>query len=144
MSYLVVGPFVFKRVCLLHQIVVIIALNCALLSQKVNAHEDNLSFKVLEWGIYVSTVISNKRLVSSCPVLLVGKTLLKFIYSEMATKFCEIFPLILTTVHTFKSKGKISQNFVAFSECMNFICTLCIHSVEFVQLNLVDAESLSF
>ena len=133
----------FKRVCLLHQIVVIIALNCALLSQKVNAHEDNLSFKVL--GVrYLSTVISNKRLVSSCPVLLVGKTLLKFIYSEMATKFCEIFPLILTTVHTFKSKGKISQNFVAFSECMNFICTLCIHSVEFVQLNLVDAESLSF
>ena len=75
---------------------------------------------------------------------LVGKTLLKFIYSEMATKFCEIFPLILTTVHTVKSKWKISQNFVAFSECMNFICTLCIHSVEFVQLNLVDAESLSF
>ena len=119
---LVVGSFVFKRVCLLHQIVVFIALNCALLSQKVNAHEDNLSFKVLglEWGIYLSTVISNKRLVSSCPVLLVGKTLLKFIYSEMGTKFCEIFPLILTTVHTVKSKWKISQNFVAFSECMNF------------------------
>ena len=26
--------------------------------------------------------------------------LLKFIYSEKATKFCEIFPLLLTTVHT--------------------------------------------
>ena len=46
--------------------------------------------------------------------------LVKFIYSEMATKFCEIFPLILTAVHTVKSKGKISQNFVAFSEYMNF------------------------
>ena len=46
---------------------------------------------------------------------------LKFIYSEEATKFCEIFPLFLTTVHTVKSKGKISQNFVAFSENMNFI-----------------------
>ena len=43
----------------------------------------------------------------------------KFIYSEKAkgekaTKFCEIFPLLLTTVHTVKSKGKIilwpSQN----------------------------------
>ena len=45
---------------------------------------------------------------------------LKFIYSEKATKFCEIFPLLLTTVHTVKSKGKISQNFVAFSEYMNF------------------------
>ena len=42
--------------------------------------------------------------------------LIKFIYSEKATKFCEIVPLLLTTVHTVKSKGKISQNFVAFSE----------------------------
>ena len=41
---------------------------------------------------------------------------LKFIYSEKATKFCKIFPLLLTSVHTVKSKGKISQNFVAFSE----------------------------
>ena len=46
--------------------------------------------------------------------------LLKFIYSEKATRFCEIFPLLLTTVHTVKCKGKISQNFVAFSEYMNF------------------------
>ena len=46
--------------------------------------------------------------------------LLKFIYSEKATKFWEIFTLILTTVHTVKSKMKISQNFVAFSEYMNF------------------------
>ena len=45
---------------------------------------------------------------------------IKFIYSEKATKFCEIFTLLLTTVHTFKSKVKISQNFVAFSEYMNF------------------------
>ena len=35
----------------------------------------------------------------------------KFIYSEKATKTYEIFPLLLTTVHTVKSKGKISQNF---------------------------------
>ena len=46
--------------------------------------------------------------------------ILKFIYSEKATKFCEIFPLLLTAVHTVKSKGKISQNFVAFLEYMNF------------------------
>ena len=45
---------------------------------------------------------------------------IKFIYSEKATIFCEIFPLLLTTVHTVKSKGKILQNFVAFSEYMNF------------------------
>ena len=35
--------------------------------------------------------------------------ILKFMFSEKATKFCEIFPLLLTTVHT-----------VAFSEYMNF------------------------
>ena len=40
--------------------------------------------------------------------------LLKFIYSEKATKFCEIFPLLLTTVHSVKIKGKILQNFVAY------------------------------
>ena len=45
---------------------------------------------------------------------------LKFLYSEEATKFCEIFPLLLTVCTIVKSKGKISQNFVAFSEYMNF------------------------
>ena len=45
---------------------------------------------------------------------------IKFIYSEKAAKFCEIFPLLLTIVHTVKSKGKILQSFVAFSEYMNF------------------------
>jgi hypothetical protein len=44
----------------------------------------------------------------------------KFIYSEKSTKFCEIFLLLLTTVHTVKSKEKISQNCVAFSEYMTF------------------------
>ena len=51
-------------------------------------------------------------------------THLKFIYSEKATKFCEIFTLLLTTVHTVKSKKKISQNFMALSEYMNFITLL--------------------
>ena len=44
----------------------------------------------------------------------------KFIYSEKATKFCKISTLLLTTVHTVKSKVEISENFVAFSEYMNF------------------------
>ena len=48
----------------------------------------------------------------------------KFIYSEKATKFCEIFPLLLTVSTVVKSKGKISQNFVTFSEYMNFISTM--------------------
>ena len=45
---------------------------------------------------------------------------LKFIYSEKATKFCEIFTLLLSYVVPVKSKVKILQNFVAFSEYMNF------------------------
>ena len=44
----------------------------------------------------------------------------KFIYSEKATKFCEIFTLLLYYVVPVKSKVKILQNFVAFSEDMNF------------------------
>ena len=44
----------------------------------------------------------------------------KFIYSEKATKYCEIFTLFLTVCTVVKSKVKIWQNFVAFSEYMNF------------------------
>jgi hypothetical protein len=46
--------------------------------------------------------------------------LIKFIYSEKATKFCKIFTLLLPYVVPVKSKVKISQSFVAFSEYMNF------------------------
>ena len=45
---------------------------------------------------------------------------IKFIYSEKAKKFCKIFTLLLTVCTVVKSKVKISQNFVAFSEYMNF------------------------
>ena len=44
----------------------------------------------------------------------------KFIYSEKATKFCEISTLLLSYVVPVKSKVEILQNFVAFSEYMNF------------------------
>ena len=50
--------------------------------------------------------------------------LLKFVYSEKATKFCEISTLLLSTVHTDNSKVEISQNFVAFSEYMNFTANM--------------------
>ena len=46
--------------------------------------------------------------------------IVKFIYSEKATKFCKIFTLLLSYVVSCKSKVKILQNFVAFSEYMNF------------------------
>ena len=44
----------------------------------------------------------------------------KFIYSEKATNFCEISTVDLSYVVTVKSTVEISQNFVAFSEYMNF------------------------
>ena len=60
----------------------------------------------------------------------VAQIYLKFIYSEKATKFCEIFPLHLTVCTVVKCKGKISQNFVAFSEYMSFTIFPHIDSVE--------------
>ena len=45
----------------------------------------------------------------------------KFIYSEKATNFCEISTVNLSYVVMVKSTVEISQNFVAFSEYMNFI-----------------------
>ena len=53
----------------------------------------------------------------------IKKFQLKFIYCEKAAKFSEISTLLLTTVHTVKSKVEILQNFVAFSEYMNFTYT---------------------
>ena len=44
---------------------------------------------------------------------------LKFIYSEKATKFCEISTLPILCIVS-QSKVEISQNIVAFSEYMNF------------------------
>ena len=46
--------------------------------------------------------------------------MIKFMYSEKATYFCEISTLDLSYVVTVKSTVEISQNFVVFSEYMNF------------------------
>ena len=46
--------------------------------------------------------------------------ILKFIYSEKATKFYEIFTLLLTGTTYDKINVKSSQTFMAFSEYMNF------------------------
>ena len=46
--------------------------------------------------------------------------LIKFIYSEKATKFCKISNLLLPVCTVDKSKVEISQNFVALSEYTSF------------------------
>ena len=58
-------------------------------------------------------------------------------YSEKATKFCEIFTLLLSYVVPVKSKT--SQSFVAFSENMNF--TYRPNLVCFVIMLYVDDSS---
>ena len=47
-------------------------------------------------------------------------SIIKFIYSEKAQTLCEISTLDLFYLVTVKSRVKITQNFVAFSEYMNF------------------------
>ena len=59
-------------------------------------------------------------MVQKCSFLYRTRAIIKFIYSEKATKFCEIFTLLLSYVVPVKSKVKISKNFAAFSEYMNF------------------------
>ena len=57
------------------------------------------------------------------PMLMLMKLLnakVKFKYSEKAIKFCKISTLDLSCVVRVKSRVKILQNFVAFSEYMNF------------------------
>ena len=49
-----------------------------------------------------------------------SRSTLTLIYSENVTKFCEISTLDLSYVVTVNSLVEISQNFVAFSEYMNF------------------------
>ena len=44
----------------------------------------------------------------------------RFIYSEKTTNFCEISTLVLSYVVPVKSKVEILQNYVAFSDYMNF------------------------
>ena len=78
-------------------------------------------------------------------LILCKNSLVKFIYSEKATKFCEIFTLLLTTVHTVKSKVKLSQNFVAFSEYMNFtnLFTQCTYFFLVCNCNFDQSERAS-
>ena len=52
-----------------------------------------------------------------------------FIYSEKATKVSEISTLLLSYVVPVKSKVEISQNFVAFSEKLNFNYHQCDHHI---------------
>ena len=71
-------------------------------------------------------------------------SLLKFLYSEKATKFCKISCLLLSYVVPVKSKVDISQNFVAFSEYMSFMKKVCALSFVFLLQRIMElAENLA-
>ena len=70
--------------------------------------------KYIEWN---SSEIKVSVFIKNCFLLI------KFIYSEKATNFCQISTVDLSYVVTVKSTVEISQNFVAFSEYMNFTKT---------------------
>ena len=94
-----------------------------------NAHPKNWSLgqrKQKAKSIWLSTKILYWKRKNNSNQLLYEKysiwymLLVKFIYSEKATKFCKIPTLLLSYVVPVKSKVEISQNCMAFSEYMNF------------------------
>ena len=85
------------------------------------------------WKYYYNKAIKSSFQIHIPRQLLLSQLLqVKFIYSENATKFCEIFPLLLSYVVPLKSKVEILQNFVAFPEYSQFIAPEI-----FIQLPLV-------
>ena len=87
---------------------------------------------------------TDRRKPSSFCILLQGhekavkSSCVKFIYSEKATKFCKIFPLILTVCTVVKNKGNISQNFVAFSDYMIFIMARVWYTNPITNIDLIQ------
>ena len=86
----------------------------------------SLYFKIIILGgssAQVSKLWRSKKLQSiEITIFLALARKLKFICSEKATKFFEIFTFLLSYLVPVKSKIKISQSFVAFLEYMNFNC----------------------
>ena len=66
-------------------------------------------------------------------------------YSEKATKFCEIFTLLWSYVVSVQSKVKISLTFVAFSEYMSFMYVCMVNCLYVSMIRpWIDAVSILF
>ena len=72
----------------------------------------NLKLDLKLVNLPIRLKISGKNIMQGKYNVYLVVCLVKFIYSEKATKFCEIFPLLLTTVNTVKSKGKFRKIFI--------------------------------
>ena len=71
-------------------------------------------------GTIIDIAMNNNPNNSSEGMFLDWWNTIEFIYSEKATKFCEISTSYLSYLLPVRELVEISQNFVAFSECMNF------------------------
>ena len=105
--------------------------------------EKNFEFtSVSEWKnfrrqMHSKYLVSDQNIYLYKKARLIFKKTLQFVYSEKTTKFCKISTLFLSTVHTDKSEVEISQNFVAFSEYMNF----SYHLMQQQKLYFLDKNS---
>ena len=77
-------------------------------------------------------------------ILETDPNLLKFIYSEKATKFCKISTIDLSYVVPVKSTVEISQNFVAFSEYMNFMNQSILYKVGMKKKHYVIIDAIEY
>ena len=76
--------------------------------------------KIIKMNKCLHMHILAKKYGSSSFTWVIITMLVKFVYSEKATKVCEIFIVLLSYVVPVKSKVKILQTFVAFSGYMSF------------------------
>ena len=77
-------------------------------SEKKNIIYFSIIEKLLRIFIFLKIKLYNIRSVLTI-IILHKLTMVEFIYSEKSTKFCEISSLLLSTVHTDKSKVEILQ-----------------------------------
>ena len=104
---------------------------------KANIFFKNFSIILIHESIKCNVTFNSFYVPDLWPWLWLYVFLIKFIYSEKATKFCEISAVDLSYVVT-----AISQNLVAFSEYMNFnkiyLLTMILYRVKIAQLNILN------
>ena len=70
-------------------------------------------------------------------------SILKFVYSGKATKFCKFSTLLLSVVHTDKNKVDIMKDFLAFSEYMNFNLNYFSITLTFINDYLLNIDDIN-
>ena len=100
--------------------------NIRYLSFRIRYNYFNLNAKIASVFLIWESLIDSKDLYPTKSRIRILECHLKFIFSEKATKFCEVSTLLLSYVVPVKSKVEISQNFVAFLEQYSSFSGWCI------------------